>query len=72
MKLPRSLTVRAALVVGAGLLLEVVSRVLDRLDLVSDATGDVLRYAGQGAVAFALPVMVYGFRRALGVGEGQK
>ena len=66
MKLPRSLTVRAALVVGAGLLLEVISRVLDRLDLVSDATGDVLRLSGQGIVALALPVLVYGMRRALG------
>ena len=72
MKLPRSLTVRAGLAAGAGLLLEVISRVLDRLDLVSDATGDVLRYAGQGAVALALPVVVYGFRRALGVDKGQK
>lgn len=67
MKLPRSLTVRAGLAAGAGLLLEVISRVLDRLDLVSDATGDVLRLSGQGIVALALPVLVYGMRRALGV-----
>lgn len=66
MKLPRSLTVRAGLAAGAGLLLEVISRVLDRLDLVSDATGDVLRLSGQGIVALALPVLVYGMRRALG------
>lgn len=66
MKLPRSLTVRAGLAAGAGLLLEVISRVLDRLDLVSDATGDVLRLSGQGIVALALPVLVYGLRRALG------
>lgn len=69
MKLPRSLTVRAGLAAGAGLLLEVVARVLDRWDLVSDATADVLRYSGQGVVAVALPVAIYGIRRALGVGE---
>lgn len=62
----RSLTVRAGMVLGAGLALEVLSRVLDRLDLVADSTTDVLRYGGQGVVALAVPAVLYGLRRALG------
>ncbi len=66
MKPPRSLTIRAGMVVGLGLATEVLSRVLDRWDLVADTTADVLRYSGQGLVALAVPVVLIGIRRALG------
>ena len=68
-RLHRTLTVQAGAALGLGLALEVLSRVLDRWDLVADVTSDVMRYGGQGIAAVAVPALAVGIRRALGGGK---
>ncbi len=69
LKLPKSLTVRAGLAAGGAVLAEAATRGLDRLDLISDRTADLIVYAANGVLGFAIAAFVFGLRRAIGASQ---
>ncbi len=65
-----SRTVQSGYVAATGLLLEGLGRALDKYNLVADATGDMLRYSGQGLFAMAVPLALIGIRKHIGEAPG--